>query len=141
MRRRKAREIALRMLYQMETNADDPEGALERYCTTFPHHKDVIEYSKSLLSGIIREKERIDRYIASASEHWKISRITYIDKNILRIGVYEMLFAPDIPLKVAIDEAIELSKKYGGEGSREFINGVLDRIAQDHYKKENPKKP
>jgi len=119
----------------METNADDPEHALERYCSTFPHHKDVIEYSKSLLSGISREKENIDRYIVEASEHWKIGRITYIDKNILRIGVYEMLFTSDIPVKVAINEAIELSKKYGGASSREFINGVLDRIAQDHYKK------
>lgn len=139
MRRRKAREIALRMLYQMETNADDPERALERYCETFPYHADVIAYTRQLLSGITREKVTIDTYIAEASEHWKMNRITYVDKNILRIGVYEMLFAPDIPMKVAIDEAIELSKKYGGAGSREFINGVLDKIAHNYYTKENQK--
>lgn len=137
MRRRKARELALRMLYQMETNGDDPELALTKYCETFPYHADVIDYTKFLLSGVLKEKETIDRYIEDTSEHWRLGRITYVDKNILRLSIFEMLFSPDVPPKVAIDEAIELGKKYGNENSRDFINGVLDRILKDYYEKEN----
>jgi len=120
----------------METNADDPELALLKYCETFPYNQDIIDYTGFLLAGVKKDKEKIDSYIAKASEHWKPERITFVDKNILRLGIYEMLFTEDVPPKVAIDEAIELAKKYGSEDSGEFINGVLDRILKDHYKKE-----
>lgn len=136
MRRRKARELALRMLYQMETNGDDPELALAKYCEIFPYQKDIVDYTKLLLSGVTMEKSFIDRYIEDACEHWKMNRITYVDKNILRLGIYEMFFSVDVPPKVAIDEAIELGKKYGNEDSRNFINGVMDRIFKDYYAKE-----
>jgi transcription antitermination factor NusB len=132
-RRRKARELALKMLYQLETNNESPERALDRYCETFPYQQDIIDYAMSLLSGIKKEIELIDGFIASASEHWKMDRIAFVDKNVMRIGVYEMLFSQDVPPKVAIDEAIEMGKKYGNEDSGDFINGVLDRILKDHY--------
>ena len=125
MRRRKARELALRMLYQMETNGDDTEVALLRYCETFPYQDDIIDYTKVLLSGIKAKIQIIDADIAQASEHWRQDRITYVDKNILRLGIYEMLFSYDVPPKVAIDEAIELGKKYGGEDSQ----GVYQRCS------------
>lgn len=134
MRRRKARELVLRMLYQMETNGEDTERALARYCESFPYQQDIIDYSKSILSGIKRERDAIDRYIKDACDNWKLDRITYVDINILRLGIYEMLFSEDVPPKVAIDEAIEIAKKYGNEDSREFINGVLDRVLRDFYK-------
>ena len=134
MRRRKARELALKMLYQMEVNLDAVDGALERYLNVFPHQDDIVDYTRSLLSGVKRERENLDRYIAEASEHWKISRITYVDRNILRVAVFEMLYSPEVPPKVAIDEALELAKKFGGEDSKDFINGVLDRILKDHYR-------
>ena len=133
MRRRKARELALRMLYQMETNGEDPELALLKYCELFPYQKAVTDYTRVLLSGIKKEKELIDGYIQAASEHWKSERIALVDRNVLRIGIFEMLFSDDVPPKVAIDEAIEMSKKYGNEESREFVNGILDRIMHDHY--------
>ena len=136
MRRRKARELALRMLYQMETNSEDTERALARYCESFPYQQDIMDYTRGLLSGIEEERDTIDEHIKSASDNWKLDRITYVDSNILRIGIYEMLFAEDVPPKVAIDEAIELAKKYGSEDSREFINGVLDRVLRDFYKRE-----
>ncbi|OPX99106.1 MAG: hypothetical protein A4E58_00507 [Syntrophorhabdus sp. PtaB.Bin006] len=136
MRRRKARELALRMLYQVETAGEDPELALARYCESFPYQKDIIEYTRFLLSGIKENKELIDRYIAGASDHWKMERTTYIDRNIIRVGVYEMFFSEDVPPKVAIDEAIELGKKYGNEDSGDFINGVLDRVLREYYEKE-----
>ena len=133
MRRRKARELALRMLYQMETNGEDPELALLKYCELFPYQKAVTDYTRVLLSGVKKEKELIDGYIQAASEHWKSERIALVDRNVLRIGIFEMLFSDDVPPKVAIDEAIEMSKKYGNEESREFVNGILDRIMHDHY--------
>lgn len=134
MRRRKARELALRMLYQVETNGEDPGRALTKYCTLFPYQEDIVEYARYLLTGISTHQEKIDEFIRQACEHWRIDRIAYVDKNVLRIGIFEMIFSEDVPPKVAIDEAIEMGKKYGSEDSREFINGVLDRILKDHYK-------
>lgn len=124
------------MLYQVETAGEDPELALARYCESFPYQKDIIEYTRFLLSGIKANKELVDRYIGGASDHWKMERITYIDRNIIRLGVYEMFFSEDVPPKVAIDEAIELGKKYGNEDSGDFINGVLDRVLREYYEKE-----
>jgi transcription antitermination factor NusB len=135
LRRRKARELALKMLYQMELNGDDAETALLRYCEIFPYQKEIVDYSRFLLVGIVKEQRRLDEQIERASEHWKLSRFTYVDKNILRIGVYELLFSPDVPPKVAIDEAIEMGKKFGSEDSKDFINGILDRILKEHYDK------
>lgn len=133
MRRRKARELALRMLYQVETNGEDPERALTKYCSLFPYQQDIVDYTRLLLGGIAQNKDRIDEYIRKACEHWRIDRIAYVDKSVLRIGVFEMIFSGDVPPKVAIDEAIEMVKKYGSDESREFVNGVLDRIFKDHY--------
>jgi len=132
-RRRKARELALRMLYQVETAGDDPERALVRYCSLFPYQQDIVDYARLLLTGTSAHREQIDEFIRKACEHWRIERIAYVDKNVLRIGVFEMIFSGDVPPKVAIDEAIEMGKKYGSEDSREFINGVLDRILKDFY--------
>ncbi|HOP85431.1 MAG TPA: transcription antitermination factor NusB [Syntrophorhabdaceae bacterium] len=135
MRRRKARELALKMLYQMETSGNDPEYGLERYCEVFPHESDIIDYARYLLSGIKKEMDKIDGYIDSSCENWNLNRITYVDRNILRIGVFEMIFSIDCPPKVAINEAIELAKKYGSEDSKNFINGVLDRVLKENIKK------
>ena len=118
MRRRKARELTLKMLYQMEVNLDAVDGALERYLKVFPHQDDIVDYTRFLLSGVKREQPNLDRYIAEASEHWKISRITYVDKNILRVAIFEMLYSLEVPPKVAIDEALELAKKFGSEDSK-----------------------
>jgi transcription antitermination protein NusB len=126
------------MLYQMETNGNDPERALAAYCESFPYQQDVIDYTKSILSGVKESREKIDRYIQEACDNWRLDRITYVDKGIMRLSVYEMLFSPDVPPKVAIDEAIELAKKYGSDDSREFINGVLDKIMKDHYREKEP---
>jgi len=125
----------LKMLYQMELNGGDAETALRGFCEIFPYQKEIVDYSRFLLVGIAKELQYLDQCIEKASEHWKLSRFTYVDKNILRIGAYEMLYSPDVPPKVAIDEAIELGKKFGSEDSKDFINGILDRILRDHYEK------
>jgi N utilization substance protein B len=134
-RRRKARELALKMLYQMEVNQDAPERALDKYLKIFPYQDDIVSYARFLLSGVKKELTSVDGCIEKASEHWKLSRITYVDRNILRVAVFEMLYSTDVPPKVAIDEALELAKKFGSEDSKDFINGVLDKILKDHYAK------
>ena len=135
MRRRKARELALKMLYQMEVNRDTVDQALQKYTKIFPYQDDIIDYARFLLTGVGREQKTLDGYIAIASEHWKISRITYVDRNILRVGIYEMLYSEEVPPKVAIDEALELAKKFGAEDSKDFVNGILDRVLRDFYEK------
>ena len=122
------------MLYQVETHGENPLEALTKYCSLFPYQEDIADYARYLLTGIGTHQEKIDEFIRQACEHWRIDRIAYVDKNVLRIGIFEMIFSVDVPPKVAIDEAIEMGKKYGSEDSREFINGVLDRILKDHYK-------
>jgi len=122
------------MLYQFETNKSNPELALENYCKIFPYQQDIIDYASFLINGVKTNCNVIDDFIKDACEHWKVSRIALVDKNILRIGIYEMLFSEDIPPKVAINEAIELAKKYGNEDSGNFINGVMDRVFKDYYK-------
>ena len=135
MRRRKSRELALRVLYQLETNSTNPQIALENYCSIFPYKQDVVNYAEQIMLGVRANKDAIDSYIQEACDHWKINRIAFVDKNILRIGIYEMLFSEDVPPKVAIDESIEKKKKYGNEDSGNFINGVLDRVFKDYYSK------
>ena len=135
MRRRKARELALKMLYQVEVNLDAVGPALDRYLKIFPYQEEIVDYTRFLLSGVKKEQATLDSYIAEASEHWKIGRITYVDKNILRVAIFEMLYSPEVPPKVAIDEALELAKKFGGEDSKDFVNGILDRILREHYGK------
>ena len=123
------------MLYQMEVNRDTVDTALERYTKIFPYQDDIVAYARLLLAGVSKEQAKLDDYIAAASEHWKISRITYVDKNILRVAIYEMLYSSEVPPKVAIDEALELAKKFGAEESKDFVNGILDRVLKDFYEK------
>jgi transcription antitermination protein NusB len=123
------------MLYQMEVNREAAGAALERYVNVFPYEEDIVSYTRLLLEGVTRELEGLDRCIVEASEHWKLSRITYVDKNILRVAIFEMLHSPEVPPKVAIDEALELAKKFGTEDSKDFVNGILDRVLRDHYEK------
>jgi transcription antitermination factor NusB len=117
----------------MEVNKDNADRALRKYIDIFPHQEEIVTYAKFLLSGITEQQTKLDHYIEVASQHWKLSRITYVDRNILRLAIFEMLFSTEVPPKVAIDEALELGKKFGAEDSKDFINGVLDRVFKDFY--------
>jgi N utilization substance protein B len=123
------------MLYQMEVNREAAGAALERYVKVFPYEEDIVSYTRFLLEGVTRELKGLDGCIVGASEHWKLSRITYVDKNILRVAIFEMLHSSEVPPKVAIDEALELAKKFGSEDSKDFVNGILDRVLRDHHEK------
>jgi len=129
-RRTKARERALQALYQIDVAAADIEEALPRFWRSFePVEREVREVAETLVRGVAEHRREIDERIEAVSINWRLDRMARVDRNILRLAVYEMAWRPEIPVKVAINEAFELGKKYGSESSGAFINGVLDRIA------------
>lgn len=127
--RRKGRELALQALYQMEMTGDASPAARELFLSHFEGSAKAQDFARRLISGVITHREQIDRLIEQCAENWKLSRMAKVDLTILRIATYELLFCPDIPLNVSMDEAIEIGKRYGSDDSATFINGVLDQIA------------
>ncbi len=129
-RRTKSRERALQALYQIDVAATDIDEALSRFWRSFePVEKEVREMAEALVRGVAEHRREIDEAIEEVSTNWRLDRMAKVDRNVLRLAVYELEWRPDVPVKVAINEAIELGKKYGSESSGAFINGVLDRIA------------
>lgn len=127
-KRHKARELAIQVLFHMEFNPGSYEKAFLLISENFESSENVKEFAEKLVLGMSENRDRIDMFITESSKNWRLERMSFVDKSILRLAVYEMLFLDDIPLKVSIDEAVELGKKYGTENSSSFINGVLDHI-------------
>ena len=127
-KRTRARELALQVLYQVDVRGDEILADLEDLFVRSEKPEDTFEFARELVMGTVENRPDHDRRIGEVAEHWDISRMAVVDRNILRLAVYEMLHRPDIPEKVTINEAIELGKKYSTENSGAFINGILDRI-------------
>jgi transcription antitermination factor NusB len=127
-KRRRARELAIQVLFHMEYNPGDPGESFERVCESFGPPKEVRSYSREVVKGVWENKTELDRWIRGSSKHWRVERMSRVDRNILRIAIYEVLHRKDVPPKVSIDEAVELGKRYGTEESGAFINGILDHI-------------
>src|SRR5262249_9306316 len=131
-KRRKAREIALQFLYQLDqTGAADPAPFEPDFWKRHPVDDDARAFAGSLVRGAKTQQAKIDALIAESTEHWDLERMAVVDRNILRMAVYELLYEPGVPAKVAINEAIEIAKKFGTAESSRFINGVLDRIHRE----------
>jgi N utilization substance protein B len=131
-KRRKAREIALQFLYLLEQNAASDPGPYEaEFWQRHPVDAAAHDFASSLVHGTKRHQGEIDKRIAASAEHWELDRMAVVDRNILRLAVYELLFEPGVPAKVAINEAIEIAKKFGTTESGRFINGVLDRVHRE----------
>lgn len=130
-KRRSSRELALKFLYQSELNAGDFDEQMSQFLEISPVQEDVRKFMVDLLESITHSKKEIDELLEKSSENWSLSRMTVIDRNILRIATAELLFHKDIPPKVVIDEAVEIAKKFGSEDSPDFINGVMDRIKKE----------
>lgn len=128
--RRKSREGALQILFQADLGANDPHQALEYHWEQQPLADEVQSYMSQLVHGVLDYYQEIDRQLEAHSTHWKLYRMAGIDRNILRIAIYELLYEK-IPATIAINEAIEIGKKYGTEDSGAFINGVLDHLAKE----------
>jgi len=129
-----ARECAIKILYQIEISKSVPETALEEYFQWNKEPEEVIAFTRMLISGICAHKDELDESIKKYAENWGISRMAIIDKNILRLGCFEIMHVDDIPPKVSINEAIELGKKFGDVESAKFVNGILDRVFKEKSK-------
>ncbi len=129
--RRSSRELALQALYYIDMGKNDPERALTLFCINFEPAEDIKPFFTFLTEGVLERKAEIDRMIETFSSNWKLSRMSGVDRNVMRIAVFEMMYCPDIPSKVSINEAIDIGKKYGTADSGAFINGILDAISLD----------
>ena len=134
-RRRKSREAALQVLYQLNITKQDATTALTRFQEHFLCRGEADDCLKRLVLGVLEHFSQLDRLIEQYSEHWRLDRITLIDRNILRIALFELLYCEEIPPKVTINEAIDLGKRFGSDDSGSFINGILDRIQNEAVKK------
>jgi N utilization substance protein B len=131
-RRRKAREVALQFLYQLDqTGADHSEPFEDEFWRRHPVDDEARAFAASLVRGAMAQRAKIDAVIGESTEHWDLQRMAVVDRNILRMAVYELLYEPSVPGKVAINEAIEIAKKFGTAESSRFINGVLDRVHRE----------
>ena len=126
--RRRSREMAIQVLYQVDMAQSDLAEALRLFCEHFKAPESIRDFAFELARGAYEHREEVDGLIKRFSEHWRLERMPTVDRNILRLAIYELLYQPDIPAKVSINEAVDLGKKYGSEDSGSFINGILDRI-------------
>ena len=133
--RRKGREAALQMLYQMDASGASAEEAIRLFWASLgddEETKDELEgadFANQIVRGWANEAARVDELIKQASHHWRLERMGRVDRSVLRLGTWELMSLSDVPRRVTLNEAVELAKRFGAEGSSSFVNGVLDRIA------------
>jgi N utilization substance protein B len=126
--RRRSRELAMQALFQMEMNGDHSEEAVELFCKHFEVSKNTKPFFLRLVRGVKACRDELDRLIERFSDNWRISRMSAVDRNLMRVAVYELLHCEDIPPKVSINEAIDIGRRFGTEQSPAFVNGILDSV-------------
>jgi N utilization substance protein B len=136
-KRRRARKIVLDILYRMEIERSQVEDMIETYRNEL-EEKGIADFANKLLKGVIEHRQRIDELIDQYADRWSVERMPVLDRNILRIGIYEILHEPDIPYSVSINEAVELANTYSTEESGKFVNGILGRVVKEIESKDEP---
>lgn len=126
--RSRGRELALQFLYQVDLRGEELLDEQDDYLRSEERDREARNFAKRLISGTREHLERLNETIQSVAQNWDISRMAVVDRNVLRLATYELLFCDDIPPKVSINEAIELGKRYSTQNSGAFINGILDKI-------------
>lgn len=142
-RRSKAREIVVQVLYQNELNPEQPDEVRTRFVEArLSRNSKLIEFAQSLIDGVRQQRETLDAELEKTARNWKLSRMAATDRNVLRLGAYELLYT-DAPGRVVINEAIDLARRYGSDNSAKFVNGVLDKLMKLHSGEldENPANP
>lgn len=129
MSRRRAREIAMQVLFQVDVGKASPDAALVYMIDESRITGDTADYSRTLVEGTLRHQQEIDDYLVRYATDWDLPRMANVDRNILRMSLFEMLYFPSTPVNVAIDEALELAKTFSHKDAPRFINGILGRIA------------
>ena len=136
--RREARECSLQMLYVVDNCNAPIESIYDSFIECFPKGEAYRTFTINLFKGVCRNKEDIDSIIRQYAKNWELERMAVIDRNIIRLATYEIMTTPDTPIKVVIDEAVEISKKYSTKDSSKFVNGILDKLKIIRAQK-NPK--
>lgn len=131
-KRRKARELALQFLYQLDLQGEaDPVRQVPEFWHRHPVDPEVRSFAEQLVRGTKLHQGKIDELIAHYAEHWDLERMAVVDRNILREGIFELLWMSEVPPKVVINEALEIAKKFSTHESSSFINGILDRVHKE----------
>jgi len=132
-RRRQARECALQLLYELDVRGDsDPGPVIDAFWGRQPAVPDEVRtFADALVRGVQANQPKIDELIARFAEHWELDRMAVVDRNVLRAGIWELLWGADVPPKVAINEALEIARRFSTEESTRFINGLLDRVRRE----------
>jgi transcription antitermination protein NusB len=136
-KRSKAREVALQVLYEDDLNpGQEPMERTEFLRSRLQEDADLVGFAQSLIDGVRRNRSELDLLLVKTAENWSLERMAATDRNVLRLGAYEILFT-ETPAAVAINEAVELAKRFGAAQSAPFVNGILDKFIEGHGKKEN----
>ncbi len=131
MKRRKAREHALQILFQLDIRKDKPSAViLKRFWTEYQPDDEVKAFAEEIVKGTYKHLAEIDKLVHQCAKNWSLERMAAVDRNVLRMAIYEILYRMDIPTSVTINEAIEIAKKYGTDESGAFVNGILDSVAR-----------
>ena len=130
-KRTRARELALQFLYQLDLRGPEIVGEAKAFFRSQEEDKTSRDFAAGLVNGVVAHRDELDQAIRTVAQNWELTRMAAIDRNVLRMATYELFHCPDIPPKVAINEAIELGKRFSTQNSGAFINGILDKI-KDH---------
>ena len=134
-KRTKARELALKFLYQIDITKEELAVAVDQFWQEQSASTQIKEFAQQLIQGTLKHLSKIDNTVTTYAENWQLKRMAVIDRNILRLSTFELLFLEDIPPKVTINEAVELAKRYGDVESGKFVNGILDKINKEEIVK------
>ena len=127
--RHQARELALKTLFQLESSEDEPAAVLTYHAEEEGASAAAVEFARDLVDGVLANRERLDEVIAQTSEHWRLDQMAKVERTVLRIAIYELAIARQVPEKAAINEAIELAKTFSGDEAGRFVNGILGKVA------------
>jgi len=141
--RHSGREAALQMLFQMEASGATADEAIEMFWRSFGADADPEsrEYADQCVRGVATSRDALDEHVGKASQHWRVERMTRVDRNVLRLGTWELSERRDVPRAVVLDEAVELAKAFGNDDSSSFVNGVLDKVADALGRVDEPRGP
>lgn len=135
--RRMARSIALQTLFETDAVRHKPEEVLTRHLEEEPVEEETARFARQLVSGVTQNLDKLDKLISTSAPSWPVDQMAKIDKNILRLAIFEIIFNSDVPVKAAINEAIELAKSFGSDSSSRFVNGVLGAIVAQRTRSDN----
>jgi transcription antitermination factor NusB len=129
-RRTRARQTALQFLYQLDLRGPEQIKELNNFLRENESDRETVNYARTVVQGVHEHCAEIDEILGAVAKNWQVSRMAVVDRNVLRIGAYELLYVPEVPPKVSINEAIELGKRFSTASSGAFVNGILDKVSQ-----------